>query len=362
MSDSLPKPTSPNQSTGKTISPASQLPVTSPKETVIKPTATAQPAGVNPALAPKPVAPPLVSKNTPPSLAGSSQPSVLAGAGKPPTQPPSQSSTQPPSPPSGQPPSQLAGQPPVKQPLMAGIKANPRKWIMVVLAVLFGVGLIVFLISRIFAGRSGSAQPSSQTPSPVQQTVIAYWGLWEPTAALEGIISDYETANPGIQIDYRVQSHKDYRERLQTAIASGNGPDIFRYHASWVPMLTADLAVLPANIMSAQEFQNTFYPSAAEQLQVEGRIVGLPLMYDGLVLYYNTQILQTAGVEPPNSWSDLKQLAGELTVPADKSERRRSGIQRSGLAIGNASNIDHFSDILALLILQNGGDPLVPAF
>ena len=27
--------------------------------------------------------------------------------------------------------------------------------------------------------------------------------------------------------------------------------------------------------------------------------------------------------------------------------------------IGNASNVDHFSDILALLILQNGGDRLI---
>jgi multiple sugar transport system substrate-binding protein len=85
-------------------------------------------------------------------------------------------------------------------------------------------------------------------------------------------------------------------------------------------------------------------------------------MYDGLVLYYNTQILQTAGVEPPDTWSGLKQLANELTVPADKIERRSNGIQRSGLAIGNTSNVDHFSDILALLILQNGGDPAEPAF
>jgi multiple sugar transport system substrate-binding protein len=179
---------------------------------------------------------------------------------------------------------------------------------------------------------------------------------------LEEVINEYEQQNPGIQIDYRVQSHQDYRERLQTAIASGNGPDIFRFHASWVPMLSGDLAVLPASVMSAQEFQNTFYPVAAQQLQVEGRIVGLPLMYDGLMLYYNTEILQTAGVEPPTTWSELKQLASELTVPAQRAERRSGNIQRSGLAIGNATNVDHFSDILALLILQNGGDPAEPAF
>jgi len=210
--------------------------------------------------------------------------------------------------------------------------------------------------------QSAPTKSNDQTTAPVQQTVLTYWGLWEPTAVLEEVISDYEKANPGMKIDYLVQSHKDYRERLQTAIASGNGPDIFRYHATWVPMLAQDLAVLPANVMTAQEFQNTFYPVTAQQLQLEGKIVGLPIMYDGLVLYYNTQILQTAGVEPPGTWSEIRQLANELTVPANKTDRSNDGIQRAGLAIGNASNVDHFSDILALLILQNGGDLTEPAF
>ena len=257
---------------------------------------------------------------------------------------------------------------PTKQSLLLQIKTqfkeNPRKWTMIVLGTLFGLGLLIFLISRLFGGKSTPVQPGDQqtTVPAQQQTVLTYWGLWEPTAVLDEIINEYEEANPGIKIDYRVQSHKDYRERLQTAIASGNGPDIFRYHASWVPMLAEDLAVLPAGVMSAQEYQSTFYPVTAQQLQIEGKIVGLPMMYEGLMLYYNTEVLQTAGVEPPTTWSELKQLANELTVPASKNDRSNQGIQRSGLAIGNASNVDHFADVLALLILQNGGDPSEPAF
>ncbi|KKU17768.1 MAG: extracellular solute-binding protein [Parcubacteria group bacterium GW2011_GWB1_49_7] len=293
--------------------------------------------GVNPALAPKPAQSSLTSA-TPPAAAGSQPP-------KPPRIP------------------QTPTQPGVKQPIFAQIQANPKKWITIILGAILGLGLIILLLTRIF-GRSGTPvqQGGGATPTPAQQKVLTYWGLWEPSSVLEEVIADYEAANPGVKIDYRVQSHKDYRERLQTAIASGNGPDIFRYHASWVPMLKADLAVLPSSVMNANEFQSTFYPIAAVQLQVDGKLVGLPIMYDGLVLYYNKDILQTAGVEPPATWAELKQLANELTVPADKAERRSSGIQRAGLAIGNTSNVDHFADILALLILQNGGDPAEPAF
>ncbi|MFH2118607.1 MAG: extracellular solute-binding protein [Candidatus Paceibacterota bacterium] len=310
-------------------------PISTPTPTPIS--APTNQTNINPALAPKPAAPltPPIADSQP---SETKQAPVFAGK-----KPPSDKSI-------------------IKKPFIAQAKEKPLKWVLIGLGSLLGLGLLIFVISRLLGGKSTPVQPESQTTAPVKQTVLTYWGLWEPTAVLEEIINNYEQANPGVKIDYRVQSHKDYRERLQTAIASGNGPDIFRYHASWVPMLAQDLAVLPASIMTAQEFQNTFYPAAAQQLQLGGKIVGLPIMYDGLVLYYNTQVLRTAGVEAPGTWSEIRQLANELTVPANKTERSNNGIQRAGLAIGNASNVDHFSDILALLILQNGGDLAEPAF
>lgn len=305
-----------------------------------QPTAPLPQAGVNPALAPKPAAP--LTPPVRPAVGHGSLPPRSASPA------PSTASPTPLKAPFG------------KQPIFAQLTSNPKKWLMIALGALLGIFLIWLLVSKIFGGRATPAKQTGTPAAPTKQVVLTYWGLWEPSAVLEQVVSDYESAHPGIKIDYRVQSYQDYRERLQTAIASGNGPDIFRYHAAWVPMLKDDLAVLPASIMTANDFQKTFYPAAADQLQVEGKIVGLPMMYDGLALYYNKDILQTAGVEPPTTWAELKQLASELTVPADKNERRSSGIQRSGLAIGTTSNVDHFSDILGLLILQNGGDPAKP--
>jgi ABC-type glycerol-3-phosphate transport system substrate-binding protein len=57
----------------------------------------------------------------------------------------------------------------------------------------------------------------------------------------------------------------------------------------------------------------------------------------------------------PKTWAELRTAANKLTVPANVSER--SNITRAGLAVGNAGNVDHFADILALLIIQNGGNP-----
>jgi multiple sugar transport system substrate-binding protein len=125
-------------------------------------------------------------------------------------------------------------------------------------------------------------------------------------------------------------------------------------------MLADQLAAIPTNIMTSAEYQQTFYPISFQTLQLESRIVGIPLMYDGLALFYNKEMLRNANLSVPTTWSELRGVANQLTVPGNVSTRRDDNITQAGLAIGNASNVDHFADILALLILQNGGDPTVP--
>jgi ABC-type glycerol-3-phosphate transport system substrate-binding protein len=85
-------------------------------------------------------------------------------------------------------------------------------------------------------------------------------------------------------------------------------------------------------------------------LQLNGQIVGVPLMYDGLAMIYNKDVLDSASESPPQTWAELRSLATRLTV------KSATGVERAGVALGNASNVEHYSDILALLMLQNGAD------
>lgn len=223
------------------------------------------------------------------------------------------------------------------------------------------VGVVGFVLSRFLGG--SSPQPVAETPTqeeeagvgrqvvPGEEVVLQYWGLWEPEEVMSDILADFERQNPGVRVDYVQQSSRDYRERLQTAIAAGQGPDVFRFHASWTPMLRAELAPIPSSVISGSEFGETFYPVASQQLQSGGQVVGVPLMYEGLALIYNTEIFQTANLDPPSTWAELQTVARQLTIRTSG-----GGIERAGAALGNTSNVEHFSDILALLMLQNNAD------
>lgn len=204
-----------------------------------------------------------------------------------------------------------------------------------------------------------------------KQVTLNYWGLFEPEPVFQQIIADYEKTHPNVKINYTMENLRDYRPRLQNALArqgtqsktdvSGfalrEGPDIFRIHLTWVPMLGNYLSAIPADIYGSADFEKTFYPSAREHLKRQGQYVGIPLGIDSLVLYYNEDLLKSAGKTPPRSWNELKRLACELTVRDSQGKLRTSGI-----AMGTTNNVDHWSDILGLMMLQNGADLSNPAF
>ncbi|MEA2056750.1 MAG: sugar ABC transporter substrate-binding protein [Patescibacteria group bacterium] len=245
------------------------------------------------------------------------------------------------------------------KPVFANSKKSAKKILPFILAGVVVVAVVGFLISRILGGSSSSESKSiadnSNKDAPAKEEVIlSYWGLWEPSSVFEGVLQEFEEKNPGIKVNYLKKSHKDYRSRLQTAISSGNGPDLFRFHATWTPMFSRELAAMPSKIMSVANYEKAFYPIVSSQLQLNGQIVGVPIMYDGLALYYNKDILESANEEAPKTWGELKLLASKLTVKNNKI------IERGGLAIGNTTNVQHWSDILGLLIYQNGGNPSDP--
>ena len=239
--------------------------------------------------------------------------------------------------------------PPAESPqVMPPKRSGNIKKIFMIAAAAIGLSALAFLIVRVVLPRIQSIKVPGL---PGKEIALTYWGLWEPNAVMQDVIDEYVLDHPNVKIEYVQQSHKDYRERLQSALAKGEGPDIFRFHNTWVPMLNDDLDAVPADVYSASDFQETFYPTAARDLRRGASFVGIPLETDGLALFYNKEIFKTAGKIPPTTWEDLRKTAFDLTI-RDSQGR----IQRAGVALGTTGNVDHWPDILGLMMLQNGAN------
>ncbi|MBI2598794.1 extracellular solute-binding protein [Candidatus Curtissbacteria bacterium] len=190
-----------------------------------------------------------------------------------------------------------------------------------------------------------------------QPLTLKFWGLWESSTTMNTVIADYKKLKPNVTIVYEKKSPQQYRESLESQIQSAKGPDVFYFHNTWTPMLKEELSPVPSSVISASDFTKNYYPTArADLINPAKKLVGIPMAIDGLALYYNQDILESAGVTtPPQTWQELAQVAAKVTV------RDTAGnIKTAGVAMGTAANINHFSDILGMMILQNGGDPKSP--
>lgn len=210
--------------------------------------------------------------------------------------------------------------------------------------ILIGVGIVIILIFVIIL-----IIPKEPR---VKDVTLVWWGLWESNAIVQPIIDDFEKQNPNIKIKYTKQDPEKYRDTLLARINNGTGPDIFRYHNTWTPMLSNVLAPLPQDVISAEDFKKNYYTVIQQDLTQKGAIYGIPIGIDSLALFVNTDLLTAAGITNPKDWNQFTDAVKKMTVKDQETQK----IQTSGTALGTYGNIMHAPDIVSMMLLQQGID------
>ncbi len=208
-------------------------------------------------------------------------------------------------------------------------------------AIIFG-----FLFWK-FGPNISSLFNKSQPQGPV---VLTYWGLWEDDSLVKPLLAEYTKLNPNVTVNYVRQSSVNYRTRVQTQIREGVGPDVFMIHNSWFPMFTGDLAPAPEAVLSLSDFRNMFYPVTEQSFVSGSSIYAAPSEIDGLALFYNEDILNGISGKVPRTWQEFMDTSSIMTVKDVDGQ-----IRTAGAALGATGNVDHWSDILGLLLLQQPG-------
>ncbi len=180
---------------------------------------------------------------------------------------------------------------------------------------------------------------------------LSIWGLWESPEVMDTLIQSYKATNPTTTVTYDDRSvvrPSLYKETVLNRINQPGAPDIVVIHNSWVNEIKDLLAPMPASLMTAEKYGQTFYPATTQSAVIDGKILAAPAHYDGIVLVYNkAHFSEIDQATPPTAWEEFRRLALALTVKTEGGE-----FVRSGAAIGTADNIDFFADILGLMFAQ----------
>ena len=209
--------------------------------------------------------------------------------------------------------------------------------------VIIGLGIIVLVVIQFVLPRFSQKAPEKVT--------LTYWGLWEDKRTMQGVIDEFQRQNPKITINYQKQDIKQYKDKLLTRTQNGAGPDIFRFHNTWVSQLNSLLTPLPVQVITGEQFKKQYYPVTQQDLIKNGGIYGIPLEIDTLVLFVNTEAFNAAGLTVPTTWEQFTDTARTLTVKDENGK-----IKTAGAAMGTYDNITHAPDIISLLFAQNGAN------
>lgn len=244
------------------------------------------------------------------------------------------------------------------------------------------------VLALLGAGCSKAPTPDAlQASKPV---ALEMWGVVDDSDVYQPVIDEYRKAHPNIQITYRRLRLEEYEQKLLEGFADDRGPDVFLIHNDWTGKYLSKIQPMPKTVkmgslkvsgsfgsdrtwslveeptITLRDYRNQYADVVAQDTirrialtkpapgvapDLQDRIVGVPISVDTLAMFYNKDLLNTAGVlEPATNWIDF-QAQVEKIVKLDQDQQN---FAQMAVALGTGNNIARAADILTILMVQNG--------
>lgn len=141
------------------------------------------------------------------------------------------------------------------------------------------------------------------------------------------IIDEFMAANPDIEIVFDSAPHANYEQKLLTAFAGGQGPDIF-WAGDWmVPQFLANGIIAPVGeaafraygVSNLEEYKALFAPGSLDAFIADGQVYTAGTSeYNTFSLIYNVDHFEAAGIplpsaDEPMTWEEFGEIAAALT-------------------------------------------------
>ncbi|TDD68377.1 extracellular solute-binding protein [Jiangella aurantiaca] len=140
---------------------------------------------------------------------------------------------------------------------------------------------------------------------PDQDASIEFWGQVE---------ADFEAEHEDIDLTIEQQPWEGRDEKIATAIASGQGPDLVLLTPDQTLQYQVTGGLKPVD-GAVEEDRDAFLPSALDVVTFEDELYGVPIYHTSTTTAYNMAAFQTAGItEPPTTWEDVLAAAPALAA------------------------------------------------
>ncbi|MDO5700835.1 MAG: sugar ABC transporter substrate-binding protein [Bowdeniella nasicola] len=173
----------------------------------------------------------------------------------------------------------------------------------------------------------GASESSENTTEDSTGATTVTFRLWDENAAkaYQESFDAFTSHNPDIKVDVEVIPWGQYWDQLPLDLQSGDMADIF-----WTNSSNFGLYADNGNLIDISEAlghdHDAWVDSTAELYERDGKLWGVPQIWDSIALYYNKDLVEEAGVDPSDlTWAPGAGDGDTLLAAATKLTKDEAG-------------------------------------
>lgn len=175
----------------------------------------------------------------------------------------------------------------------------------------FGVALVSLLITE-----TGAAQEKITLR-------LSDWASLEEIPLTERTLEEFTKLHPNIEVLYEPNPGRVYEEKILTALAANDPPDVFLLDSKLIPTFTNKKVLLDLMpfVGPLKIDTSIWYPNVLKIAQRGNSLFAFPKGFTPLMVYYNKKLFRKANLPFPSrrwTWNEYLTLAKRLTVDEDR--------------------------------------------
>ena len=198
------------------------------------------------------------------------------------------------------------------------------------------------MLAAATAGIAAGAATASGEP-----TTVTFWnGFTGPDRpVLEQLVEEFNESQDAVTIEMEISPWDQFFQRLLPSLASDEGPDLVAMDTAQLPQYVARGAFRPLDdyYEDPSTESDALVQAAVDATKWDGVAYGVPMNFTTLLLYWNKDLFEAAGLDPetpPATGSEFADAAVQLT-----------GDGQYGLAIADNNTVPMWP----ILLWGNGG-------
>jgi multiple sugar transport system substrate-binding protein len=213
--------------------------------------------------------------------------------------------------------------------------------------------LLAVMSFSVFAAGQQEAAAGNGEAKDVKLT-MASWSVREDRFSnyFEALKADFEAANPGITIEFAGYPYGELKKQVLIMANAGQSPDIIQSERGWYSSFVDGGYVAELDGLLGADYMGEIYPAILGDMQVDGKVYGVPWIASPFVMFYNKALFAEAGLadKAPASYEEAMMYAEKLSALKDQDGNAIYGLGQSTASVPVSG-----SAVLSMFFSYGGG-------